>query len=125
MGGYIEINDTLQITTEQGFPEDILNLKNQQNNIIKFENIKDKIFEFKNKKNARVFHPAPNRVFLVHNINGKWIYWGKIIMIEQTIKLINNEYFTSGKYKIIKIYDKEYQKEITKNETNIGENYFE
>ncbi len=73
MGGYIETNDTLQITTEQGFPEDILNLKKHQKSPIKLDDVKDKIFEFHNKPNARIYHPPPNRNFLVHNIGGKWL----------------------------------------------------
>lgn len=124
MGGYIETNDTLQITTEQGFPEDILNLKKHQESPIKIEDIKDKIFEFQDKPNARIFQQAPNRNFLVHNINGKWLYWGKIIIIEQTIRWDGKKSFTSGKYKIIDIYDLEYQKQITINETNKCKSYF-
>lgn len=126
MGSYIELNDTLQITTEQGFPVDILNLKKHQEKPIQLSKVEGKIFEFKNKPNARIFHQAPNRCFLVHNINGKWLYWGKINIIEQTISGDNpDNYKTSGKYKIIKIYDREYQKQITNNETSDGLSYFQ
>jgi len=126
MGSYIELNDTLQITTEQGFPTDILNLEKHQENPIVLSDIKDKIFEFKNKPNARIFHQAPTRCFLVHNINGKWLYWGKVFIIEQTITGDKQEdYKTSGKYKIIEIYDPEYQMQITKHETPEGLSYFQ
>jgi len=126
MGSYIELNDTLQITTEQGFPEDILDLKKHQNNPIKLESLADKIFEFHNKPNARIFHLPPTRNFLVHNINGKWLYWGKIIMLEQTISGNSKDtQTTSGKYKIIEIYDPEYQMQITKHETSEGLSYFD
>ena len=124
MGGFIETNDTLQITTEQGFPADILNLEKHQKTPIVLEDVKDMVFEFHGKPNARIFHPAPTRNFLVHNIDGKWLYWGKIVMIEQTISWDGKEHKTSGKYKIICIYDPEYQKQITKNETNPGKSYF-
>ena len=125
MGSYIELNDTLQITTEQGFPEDILNLKKHQNTPINLKDVADKIFEFHDKPGARIFHLPPTRCFLVHKINGKWLYWGKIIMLEQTINGRSKDtQTTSGKYKIIEIYDPEYQAQITKHETSAGLSYF-
>ncbi len=124
MGGYIETNDTLQITEEQGFPVEILNLEKHQKNPITLDDVKDKIFEFHDKPNARIFHTTPCRNFLVQNINGKWLYWGKILMLEQTIKSDGEKHTTSGKYKIIAIYASEYQKQITMNETDPGKSYF-
>jgi hypothetical protein len=118
MGGYIEINDTLQITTEQGFPEKILNLEKHQKNPIILDEVKDKVFEFYDKPNARIYQVSPTRNFLVHNIDGKWLFWGKILIIEQNIKSEGEKHVTSGKYKIIKIYDPEYQKQITVNESD-------
>ena len=124
MGSFVELNDTLQITTEQGFPESILVLQKHQKKPIFLDSVKDKIFEFHGKEGARIFHTAPTRVFLVHNVNGKWIYWGKIIMLEQTIKWDGKTHKTYGKYKIIQIYSPDYQIQITKNETNPGKSYF-
>lgn len=119
------MNDTLQITTEQGFPVDILNLEKHLVSPIKLEDVEGKIFEFKNKPSARIFHLPPTRCFLVHNIDGKWLYWGKIMMLEQTISNdAENNQVTSGKYKIIAIYEPEYQKLITMNETSEGKSYF-
>lgn len=124
MGSFVEFNDTLQITTKQGFPEE-LNLEKHRKEPIKTEDVKDKVFEFSNKPGARIFHPAPCRCFLVHNIGGKWLYWGKIIITEQTIKGENKEnQTTSGKYQIIEIYDPEYQEQITKRECPKGLSYF-
>jgi hypothetical protein len=125
MGSYVEFNDTLQITTEQGFPEVILNLEKHRTSPIKLEEVADQIFEFHDKPSARIFHLPPTRCFLVHNINGKWLYWGKILMLEQTIHGGNKDaQTTSGKYKIIEIYDPEYQVQITKHETSAGKSYF-
>ena len=118
MGSEIIHNDTLQITTEQGFPE-ILNLEKHRNNSIKLEDVPD-TFSFKKPK-ARIYHVPPTRVFLVHNIEGKWLYWGKILIIEQTI----TEKETTGKFKIIEIYDPEYQEMITKHECPKGLGYFD
>ena len=124
MGSYVELNDTLQITTEQGFPADILDLKKHRRRPITAAQLEERVFEFHDKPGARVFHPAPNRNFLVHNINGKWLYWGKIIMIEQTIKgeTIGTQ-TTSGKYKIIEIYDPVYQEQTTRHECPKGLSY--
>lgn len=125
MGSFIELNDTLRITTEQGFPEDILNIRKHSNNPIKIEELKNKIFEFYSKPKARIYHPAPTRCFLVQDIGGKWLYWGKIIILEQTIKGDSRENQTTfGKYKITEIYEPEYQKQITRHESPPGMSYF-
>ena len=125
MGSHIELNDTLQITTEQGFPSDILELNKHQSNPIKLDLVKNQVFEFHNKKDARIYHLPPVRCFFAHNIDGKWLYWGKINISEQTIKVDESgNKTTSGKYKIIEIYDPLYQEEFTKNETSPGKSYF-
>ncbi len=125
MGSFIELNDTLEITEEQGFPSTELNLDLHNKKQLNATSFKNKVFELHNKLGARLYHPAPNRCFLVQNINGKWLYWGKIIVIEQTITSENKEsQKTSGKFKIIEIYDPEYQRQITKHETDPGLGYF-
>lgn len=104
MGSFIEINDTLQITKDQGFPSE-LNLEKHLSKPYKAENFKGKIFEFKNKSGVRLYHLPPVRNFLVENREGKWIYWGLIHILE-----IKNDYLnktTSGKFKIIYIYTPE------------------
>ena len=100
MGSYIEMNDTLQITREQGFPKE-LTLEQHLKFPFKAEQFKDNIFEFQNKPNIRNYHMPPVRNFLVENINGKWIYWGQIHMLEVHHDYINKT--TSGKFKIIYI----------------------
>jgi len=98
MGSFIEINDTLQITKEQGFPAE-LEIERHLLDTYSLENLKDKIFEFSNKSGIRFYQQPPVRVFLVENIDGKWLYWGLIHIIS-----ISQDYLkktTSGKYKII------------------------
>ena len=124
MGSYVELNDALQITTEQGFPEDVLDLKKHRKQPTKIDQVKDKIFEFRNKPKARVYHTPPCRCYLVHNIGGKWLHWGHILIIEQTISWDGKSHKTSGKFKIIKIYDPKYQEEITKKESPEGKSFF-
>ena len=121
MGSFVELNDTLQITTEQGFPKELVLEKHLKKPFTE-KQFEGRIFEFYNKPSMRVYHPSPTRCFLVHNIDGKWLYWGHILMIEQTIHAESKT--TSGKYKIIKIYDPAYQKLITINESSEGKSYF-
>lgn len=101
MGSYIEINDTLQITSEQGFPQE-LQLTNHLNKNYITADFKDKIFEFNNKPNLRIFHAPPVRVFFAQNINDIWLYWGLIEIIELKLDMIKKT--TSGKYRIVKIF---------------------
>jgi len=98
MGSYLIQNDTLQITREQGFPKE-LDLSIHLNNPFNLNDFKDKIFEFKNKSDIRNYQQPPVRNFLVENIDGKWVYWGLIHIVEITHDYINKT--TSGKFKII------------------------
>jgi hypothetical protein len=125
MGSYVELNDTLQITKDQGFPSDILDLNKHRIDPITIDDVVGRVFEFREKPGARVYHAAPNRCFLVHNIEDKWLYWGKIVIVEQTIRGESKDtQTTSGKYKIIAIYDPEYQEQITRHESPEGLSYF-
>jgi hypothetical protein len=101
MGSFIEINDTLQISTEQGFPKE-LNYEQHQKKPFLAEDFADIIFEFKNKPKIRIYKSPPVRNFLVQNINGKWLYWGLVHIIE--VVHDNIEQTTSGKFKIIYLY---------------------
>ncbi len=111
MGSLIEINDTLQITTEQGFPEE---LDYEKHKIKPFltEDFKDKIFEFRDKPKVRIYKLPPVRNFLVHNVDGKWFYWGLVHVIETHHD--NVKQTTSGKFKIIYIYTPEEMKHAHK-----------
>ncbi|MFH0954546.1 MAG: hypothetical protein V1777_00370 [Candidatus Micrarchaeota archaeon] len=101
MAGTIETNDTLQITSEQGFPKE-LNYEKHRKKPFTADDLKGKIFEFKNKPKVRVYQPPPVRNFLVHNIDGKWLYWGLVHVLEVNQNL--KDQITSGKFKIIYIY---------------------
>lgn len=107
MGSYIEINDTLQITSEQGFPAE-LNFQQHEEQLLTAENFQGKIFEFKNKEKIRIYHAPPVRTFLVQNINGKWLYWGLVHVLEVVHDQVNNT--TSGKFRIVYLYTPEEMK---------------
>lgn len=132
MGTGIELNDTLQLTDAQGFPADVLNLDRHRSNPIKIDDVADKVFKFANKDGARVFHLDPVRVYLVQNINGKWVFWGRVLIQSQSISKGSSNgssgessWVTSGTYKIVDIYDPEYQETFTKRESPRGKSFFE
>ena len=100
MGSFIELNDTLQITKDQGFPPE-LDLAKHLQTPFTAEDFKDKIFEFHNKPDVRIYKLPPVRNFFVENRDGKWIYWGLIHIVETTCDYVKKT--TSGKYKIIYI----------------------
>lgn len=131
MGSFIEINDTLQITAEQGFPADVLNLEKHLKTPVTLDDVKGKIFHFYKKDSARIFHLDPVRVFLVQSINGKWLIWGKALIQSQTIEKqldesgqwIDGKWQTNGTYTISEIYEPEYQELFTKRESVPGKSY--
>jgi len=131
MGSHIEFNDTLQITTAQGFPADILDLSRHQKTPIAINEVQNQTFPFAGKDSARLFHLDPVRVYLVHKIEGKWLFWGQALIQSQKIekKLKENgdwdgQWVTSGTFIIKVIYDPDYQEIITRNETPPGLSYF-
>jgi len=107
MGSLVELNDTLQLTKEQGFPTE-LDLEQHLKKPYNTENFKGKIFDFRNKPEVRIFKLPPVRNFLVENRGGKWIYWGLIHITETKCDYLRKT--TSGKYKIIYINSPEEMK---------------
>ena len=104
MGSFIEANDTLQITREQGFPAELY-VKVHLKTPYKAEDFKDKVFEFYDKPSIRIYHAPPVRNFFVENKDGKWIYWGLVHILEAVHNYETKT--TSGKFKIIYIYTPE------------------
>lgn len=130
MGSPIEINDTLQLTAEQGFPCEFLNREKHCRNPLKIEELRGKLFSFL-KEDARLYHLDPVRVFLVENINGKWLFWGHALMQSQEIRKRNSgdkwksgEWETAGTFVIDQIYEPEFQKQVTINQSPRGKSYF-
>ncbi len=119
MGSVIEINDTLKISKERGFPTEL----RLEDHVMDPENsgiFVGQEFDFWN-KGERLYHRPPTRVFLVEEMpNGRWLYWGHALIIEQTI----TDRKTNGRYKISKLYSPEFQKQITIEESPTGKSYF-
>jgi hypothetical protein len=130
MGTKIEINDTLVLTNDQGFPAETFKLSDHLKNPILIETLKDTIFHFQ-KDEARFFHMDPTRVFLVQSIDGKWLHWGHILIQSQTIEKVfdangqwHQEWMTSGTYKVVKVHPPEYQSLVTVNESPANRSFF-
>lgn len=101
MGSIFEINDSLVITREQGFPKELV-LAVHFKKSFSAGDFDGKIFEFKNKKGIRVYQAPPCRNFFVEKTKErKWIYWGLCHILEITHDYENK--ITSGKFKIIYI----------------------
>jgi len=120
MGSLIEINDTLKISKERGFPSG-LNLDNHVINPESSRIFVGKEFEFWN-NGERLYNRPPSRVFLVEEMkDGKWLYWGNAIIISQTI--IGGK--TRGAYQLVKLYQPDFQKRMTIEESPAGKSYFD
>ncbi len=104
MGSIITLNDTLQITREQGFPAE-LDYERHQKDPFVAKDFEGRFFEFKNKTSIRIYQAPPVRNFLVENRDGKWIYWG-LVHITEVIHDYDQK-TTSGKFKIVYIYTPE------------------
>lgn len=124
MGSMIELNDTLRISKEQGFPE-FLDIEKHLVKPYSFDEVKDKVFEFRAKQKIRVYQQPPVRNFLVEDLDGKWLYWGLCYITEITHDYVSG--VTSGKYKIVQLNSPEEMKQHFKltHFTNPEQNYFE
>jgi len=118
MGSLIEINDTLKISKERGFPKD-LTFEHHLQNPESSTKFVGREFDFWN-NDERLYHRPPTRVFLVEEIDGKWLHWGNALVVSQTIEGGK----TKGRYRIVKIYRPDFQKQATIEESPKGKSYF-
>ena len=132
MGSFIEINDTLQLTTDQGFPADIFDYESHRQKPVTLEDVRNRVFTFRDKPSARAFQLDPVRVYFVHNIGGKWLFWGHVLIQTVTVEkaLAGNgswngkDWKTSGSFVVSKVYDPDYQKFFTEREAPEDRNFF-
>lgn len=131
MGNNIEVNDTLQITKQQGFPTDVFNLEAHRRSPVTLADVQGRRFQFNGKLGARIYHLEPTRVFLVENIDGKWLFWGHAQVQQQTIAKLydasgnwSGEWQTSGEFIISAVYSPPYQELVTRRESPPGKSYF-
>ena len=129
MGSLIEINDTLEITVEQGFPNDIFDLSKHLVTPVTIKDVGDRLFNFHDKPDRHIYQFDPVRVFFLQNINDRWLFWGKAYIQSQTIsKTFGSDgswaWTTSGTYKVIEVYEPDYQRLFTIRESIAGLSYF-
>jgi len=98
MGSMIELNDTLRINQEQGFPTE-LDIARHLETPYALEAVEGELFHFEAKPKIRVYQQPPVRNFLVEEVNGKWVYWGLCHILEIHHDYLKQE--TSGTFKII------------------------
>lgn len=101
MGSVIELNDTLQLTPEQGFPAE-LSLEQHLKKPFELSQFSGKNSHFQDKPGIRIFHAPPVRNFLVENRNGKWIYWGLVHITQVVHDYVKQK--TSGQFTILSLY---------------------
>lgn len=119
MGTTVEFKDTLKLTKENGFPS-YINLERHVADSESSRIFLGKVISFRAKGEV-VYNHFPARVFLVEDINGRWLYWGNGIVLEQTI----GDMITKGECIITKIYEPEFQKRMTVEESPAGKSYFD
>ena len=107
MGSTIRVNDTLQITPNQGFPI-ALDILQHLMFPLSASQFSGQVFSFWSKEGIRNFQQSPVQNFLVENREGKHIYWGLITMLSVTHDYLKN--MTSGQYQIYTIYTHEQMK---------------
>lgn len=139
MGCFYELNDTLLLNAEQGFPSDVFNYERHIKNPVTLKDVEGKIFRFQGKTAARAFQLDPVRCFFFENTeNGKWLAWGHAAIQSLTIEhkqdvkvdpknpihFNPDDWVTSGTYKVIAVYDPDYQRIFTSHEAPAAWNFF-
>jgi len=142
MGSLIDLNDTLELTDAQGFPADVFDLARHQCDPITLEDLADRIFTFHGKVKPRIFQLDPVRVFFYHNLpdaqgNTRWLAWGEVLIqslhIQKNPAVAHqskrnesdpNQWVTGGTYRMLKVYDPDYQRIATRHQTPEGFDYF-
>jgi hypothetical protein len=106
MGTTFKHNAVLKLTHEEGMPERLQ---------------VDERYHFK-LDGIRVFPLYPGEATLVHEINEKWRYAGLVRITQQTIDAENK--FTSGVFEVSRIFDEEYSRLASINESPLGKSYY-
>jgi len=119
MGTAIEINDTLKISKERGFPVELTLEDHLRDPATTMSKVAGKQFPFSN-AGERLYNRPPTRVFLVQEIDGKWLYWGHAMVVRQTL---TEDKKTEGILEIVGIHDPFYQYLTTLHEPPAGKSY--
>ncbi|MBI4159151.1 hypothetical protein HY500_02740 [Candidatus Woesearchaeota archaeon] len=118
MGTAVEFKDTLRLAKGCGFPLE-LDLEQHIANPEKSRRFLGHRIRFEAEGKV-VYNHSPARVFLVEDVESRWLYWGNGVVVEQAIK----GGVTRGVCLITKIYDPEFQRHMTVEESPVGKSYF-
>lgn len=122
MGSFIEINDTLRISKQQGFPAE-LRVDTHLKHPFLIKDFGRNTYNFTSKSKICVYKIPPVRNFLVEDIGGKWLYWGLCHIIKIEHDYIAQE--TSGQFKITHLNSpKEMEQAFNLVDRVWGNNYF-
>ncbi|MBB5020465.1 hypothetical protein HNQ59_003785 [Chitinivorax tropicus] len=143
MGSFVEFNDSLVISIDQGFPVEVFDINRHQTKPVTLADVGERIFTFYDKANARIYQLDPVRVYLYQYLQnrdgeGRWLAWGQILIQSQTIAKNTaaihqgadnisdpHQWVTSGTYRMLKVFDPDYQRIFTRHETPAGMSYFD
>jgi hypothetical protein len=105
MGSHVELNDTLKLKRGQGFPSNI-----EEGGTYDFSI-----------DGRRLYNLNPSRVFLVEEVDGRWNYIGHAVVLRQMIDTETEK--TSGQFKVIKVYPRDYALSANRFEAPAGKAY--
>jgi hypothetical protein len=105
MGSLIELNDTLKLKRNAGFPPDIR---------------EGAMYEFAI-DGRRLYNLNPSRVFLVEEVDGKWNYVGHALILTQCIDTVNDK--TTGRFQVTRVYPQDYVRLLNEFEPPMGRGY--
>jgi len=105
MGHVIEINDTLKLTRDAGFPQNP-HLGSRYSFTV---------------SGRRLYNLSPTRVFLVEEVEGTWNYVGHALILEQTIDTLRDE--TRGIFEVSLLYPRQYVESVNTFEPPVGRTY--
>ena len=101
MSSYIEKDDFLVLSKEEGFPK-VLDIEKHKISPIDFETIRDQVFEFKNVNKILYFSSEPVNIPFGEVKDNNYIFWGQISLLELKHNYVNNT--SSGKFKITMLF---------------------
>ena len=79
-----------------------------------------------------IYQLDPVRAYYAHNIGGKWLFWGRVLIQSLHLEKRLSEdgswdgtsWKTSGTYIMLNVYDPDYQRTFTIHEAPDDENFF-
>lgn len=104
----LEFHDCLTLNIRNGFPRKTLNWFNYLRTPVDASSVVGRKFDFDNLERPRVYPPSPKSIPWCQEIHGRWLPWGFVEIIHQSISKKcddHREYWsTSGIYRIVELF---------------------